>query len=680
MRVLGYSLPQVKHPDVNGLCLYPHQAVMLDEWNKHEAFLLVTKTGSGKTAASALPVALSRHQREDNSAIFVYPTKELIRDQERSIRDLLENKNKMNIPCFSWGPENADQPVGNEEIVIVRVDADILDQFKDVWHMRRKADVLERLLQADKPKIVLINPDILYLLYSLRYGQRAANVLAALQAYQTIVFDEFHLYGGVELAHVLFLIHAAREWGAFRRLVLLSATPHPEVRQWIDRLLDNPFEVTMEATTSYLVTEKPRTVAYDVELVPIHTGRGKEVEMAKRKVLELWEALRQLRNKRPGDTGYVPAVVILNSVVKAIDLEDELVAAGFDRDDIVPIRGMIAREARRLKPNQLLVIGTSAIEVGIDFQCDYLIFEARDAASFLQRFGRLGRHQPGTAFLLGDQRECAVMDALPSPLNRSDFEVEIQRYYPVANAHAWFVNTEMGALAAAAQAYNIRQRIEDDRTGDFAIKDFVTQRTDEIIEGYMNKLRIVQAWKLAHRIYRNFERGAGARWVGDYLRIDTFRTSLPSLPVIDLKEQTRRGPGAGLYDVDVKSLLSRATNPRMVGNRVEIEGYHDNHRVTVNKGFQDEAEAAGTIKTTVDYHNLMLARSGKLDAGSHIMSRAGTHRIFVFVPFDQVEDELDWQIAWFMCEGYPVKFVLAFDGDALLLKEIYQRVRTGQRM
>jgi len=674
VKVLGYSLPQVRHPDVNGLFLYPHQAVMLDEWNKHESFLLVTKTGSGKTAASALPIALSRHCREDNSGVFVYPTKELIRDQERSIRDLLENT--LHIPCFSWGPGNANQPVGNEEIVIVRVDADILDQFKNVWHMRRKADVLERLLQADKPKIVLINPDILYLIYSLRYGQRAANVLGTLQAYQTIVFDEFHLYGGVQLAHVLFLIHAAREWGAFRRVVLLSATPHPEVRQWIDPLLENPFEVTMEAAVSHPATDKPRTVAYDVELVPIDTGRGKEVETAKRRILELWHELRQRRDKHPGDTEYVPAVVILNSVVKAIDLEDELVAAGFDRDDIVPIRGRAVREVRQLKPNQLLVIGTSAIEVGIDFQCDHLIFEAGDAASFLQRFGRLGRHQPGTAFLLGDQRECAIMAALPSPLDRRDFETEIQRYYPVADARAWFVNTEMGAFAAAAQAYSIRRRIEEDRAGDLATKDAVRQRAAEIVDEYMSKLGLDQTWKLARRIYRNFERGVGAGWVGDYLRIDTFRTSLPSLPVIDLEEQGRRGPAAGLYDVEIKSLLSRATNPRMVGGRVRIEGYHDHHRVTINKGFQDEAESAGTLKTTTDYPNLMLARGGRLDAGSHIMSRAGASHVFVFAPAEKVEDDLDWRMAWFPCGGHPARFVLAFDGDALLLKEIYKRVRS----
>ena len=55
MRVRGYVYKQVAVHGVRTR-LYPHQAAMLNEWNKHDAFLLVTKTGSGKTRATALPV------------------------------------------------------------------------------------------------------------------------------------------------------------------------------------------------------------------------------------------------------------------------------------------------------------------------------------------------------------------------------------------------------------------------------------------------------------------------------------------------------------------------------------------------------------------------------------------------------------------------------------------------
>ena len=55
-----------------------------------------------------------------------------------------------------------------------------------------------------------------------------AEILALFQAFETIVFDEFHLYNGVELAHALFLIFLAQRMGAFQRVVLLSATPNEE--------------------------------------------------------------------------------------------------------------------------------------------------------------------------------------------------------------------------------------------------------------------------------------------------------------------------------------------------------------------------------------------------------------------------------------------------------------------
>jgi len=85
MKILPYILPLVNHPDSKH-SLYPHQAIMLDEWQNHNAFLLETKTGSGKTTAAALPVLVNKE-----SAMFVYPTNQLIADQQRSIRE--EKKN-----------------------------------------------------------------------------------------------------------------------------------------------------------------------------------------------------------------------------------------------------------------------------------------------------------------------------------------------------------------------------------------------------------------------------------------------------------------------------------------------------------------------------------------------------------------------------------------------------------
>lgn len=94
----------------------------------------------------------------------------------------------------------------------------------------------------------------------------------------------------------------------------------------------------------------------------------------------------RLRNENGGDE-YIPAVAIVNSVLDAIRLEDEIVAGGFTRNSIAVIRGLSNRAIRE-RTDKLIAIGTSAIEVGVDFDCDLLFFEAFEAASFLQRFGR----------------------------------------------------------------------------------------------------------------------------------------------------------------------------------------------------------------------------------------------------------------------------------------------------
>ena len=98
MHIQSYALPQVRHPFYeqrkqehpdcealrSGWHPYVHQAVLFDEWHNHTAFLLTTKTGSGKTQAAALPVVANRE-----SAFFVYPTNALVQDQQRSILKLV---------------------------------------------------------------------------------------------------------------------------------------------------------------------------------------------------------------------------------------------------------------------------------------------------------------------------------------------------------------------------------------------------------------------------------------------------------------------------------------------------------------------------------------------------------------------------------------------------------------
>jgi hypothetical protein len=491
------------------------------------------------------------------------------------------------------------------------------------------------------------------------------------------------LYNGVELANILYLIHAGRAFGAFKRVVLLSATPHPQVRAWVDKLLHNPREITMLEPVAHPPVQA-RRVAHDVTLKVVHKGRD-VVKAAAEQAHALLPELQRLRalTHNNGKTSYVPLVIILNSVVHAIELEDQLRAMGVVPEAIVPIRGMSHRGIRAVRAEQLIVVGTSAIEVGIDFQCDYLIFEAGDAASFMQRFGRLGRHQPGVAFLLGSQRECQALEAFGSTINRSGLEEAVIHTYPEADARAWFVGTELGAFAALAQAFNVRNAVFEDRDRlldtDDAKQDIYNYLQQTMAE-YGSIMGIAPNVKAAQRLFWNWARKRSQAWVGDYLNITTFRTSLPNVTVHDRSEERRRGVQFARYEMQVSDLFKRAINPDLRNGIVFIEGLGSRDRVGINWSFLSESEKESCLLTTADYPTLMLTKNLVLHAGSHLMSRTEQKHVFVFVPYEEVRDQLDWRLETFPCGSYhPAKYILAFDGDALLLKEIYNRAKAIQQ-
>ena len=202
-----------------------------------------------------------------------------------------------------------------------------------------------------------------------------------------------------------------------------------------------------------------------------------------------------------------------------------------------------------------------------------------------------------------------------------------------------------------------------------------------MMEDYGTKLGIEAQVKRALYLYWTWARGRAQAWIGDYLRIDRFRTSLPSMPVHDLSEEARRGRAASRYDVEVKALIERARNLRLVRGQIVIDGYDKWHKAIVNMGFRNQEEKAGVLQTTSEpeYHNLMLKREDDdLTPVSHVMSRLEDKHLFVFVPYDLVCEQLDWRLAWFFCGPGKARYVLAFDGDALLLKEIYRRCQSSR--
>ncbi|MFA4646530.1 CRISPR-associated helicase Cas3' [Pyrococcus kukulkanii] len=94
--------------------------------------------------------------------------------------------------------------------------------------------------------------------------------------------------------------------------------------------------------------------------------------------------------------------IIVNTVKRAVELYDKALDRniGFERDNIILIHGRMTSthkqelidRLRQLQSKKYLLIGTQAVEAGVDFSVDVMITDKAPINSLLQRFGRLARH------------------------------------------------------------------------------------------------------------------------------------------------------------------------------------------------------------------------------------------------------------------------------------------------
>jgi CRISPR-associated endonuclease/helicase Cas3 len=651
--VQAYQLPIVNH-SASRFPLYPHQVRVLEAWDKHSSILLTAGTGTGKTRAVILPVV-----KQGSSAVAVYPTNELLRDQVRAVAEF---NHQEGYKALVWIPEaEAARDYSTADRILLPIDGILLDRWQQAWHCRSRGETLRRLLNPDKPKIVFTNPDILFLILGLRYH---AEPFEALRRYETLVVDEFHLYAGVELAHAVAMVGLARGFDIFRRVILLSATPHGEVYSLLSRAL-NPEPIN----AAHQPSRNQRIAVHAVEIMPLVGGGADPVDQLVSQIFPLRAALEKLRCENP-DEDYIPGVVIVNSVVNAIRLEDRLVESGFVRESLAIIRGLSHRAIRETR-GKLLALGTSAIEVGVDFHCDYLLFEASDDASFLQRFGRVGRHRAGKAIAIVPPNVLAGMESLPSTLERSIFEEKVHTWYPSPSAYAWFVTTEDGMITIRALAENLIATVERSTDSTPELLTQLRERLDAILADQARRLGCEPQNEKA-RIY--FERSRAGKkywhWLDTYRALNRFRTSMPTVKVHDFTEQHRRQDWPmGDYEVDLLALLKRAVglawNQKL--EMLTVRGIGKYHRVHASQLFDDDD--VGQIRETKEYAGLSLYQDGHLTPVSDLMARE--NHIFTVVPKNKVESQIDWRLATFEAG----KYLLAFDGAALLLRSAWDRLQ-----
>ncbi|PSB19571.1 type I-D CRISPR-associated helicase Cas3' [filamentous cyanobacterium CCP1] len=377
-----YSFPAddvpkgVKMPE--GWTLSWHQAETLKALRDPSVDVVfnTSMTGDGKSLAAYLEVLQGEY-----SAIGLYPTNELARDQENQTNDYVTQFKPANNPR------------------VVRLSGAELEIYAENEGLRKSSAIATRTSQSE---VLLTNPDIFHYLHRGAYltpDDSPDKLWGRIDKdFDLFIFDEFHVFAAPQIASVIntmLLIHCTNRR---KKFLFLSATPDEQLIQRLRQAsfrckVINPIEKDKYQFPETLKQQQElksmnwRQVARSIQLNFISLDSGA-------KASETWlkenaALIASHFQQHPGSKG----AIILNSIAAVKRLTP------FFQELLKPLgltvgenTGLSGRATREQSLSADLVLGTSTIDVGVDFKINFLIFESSDAGNFIQRLGRLGRH------------------------------------------------------------------------------------------------------------------------------------------------------------------------------------------------------------------------------------------------------------------------------------------------
>lgn len=394
---------QLQPPDGCVCPLSSHQAKTYGEIIHGDADIICNQaaTGDGKTLGANLPGLMN----PDFRIMGLYPTIELVEDQA-------EQQNKYNALFGLDASQRVDRLFGAE-------------LSRRVKQATKSNKFQELLLAIQQKPVLLTNPDIFHYITHFQYRNPAEGIdrlpLVLAEWPDLWVFDEFHIFGSHQetaaLNSLAFIRRSQENQSRPRRFLFTSATPKPD---FIEQLRKAGFKVAaVEGVYASEETTGFRQILQAVELEFVELAKDADTQTWLR---EMIPTIQQILNGESKARG----LIIVNSVAKAGQVTRLL-------HDLLPgvkvreISGRIDGKQRLQVQSELkdaeqpvLVVGTSAVDVGVDFKIHLLIFESSDFATVMQRLGRLGRH-PGfnayKAFILVPGHTPWVMAKLQDKLS-----------------------------------------------------------------------------------------------------------------------------------------------------------------------------------------------------------------------------------------------------------------------
>lgn len=336
--------------------LYSHQAQSFELASKGKHVVVATPTASGKSLCYNLPVLQALASDPSATALYLFPTKALSRDQEEALRAFMRDA-ELSIGAITY---DGDTPV----------DA------------RRAA--------RQRAGLLLTNPDMLHagiMPHHTAWARLFSNL-------KYVVVDELHTYRGVfgsHLANVMRrLLRIARFHGSSPTFLFASATiGNPQAHA--SRICGEPVELIEESGAP---TGPRQVLVYNPPIVNAELGiRQSYIKTAVRLTRDLVRA-------------GVPTLVFGNSrngvEVMLKYLRDRLARDHIEPSAIHAYRGGYLPDTRRrieaaLRAGEIrCVVATNALELGIDIGAlDAVVCAGYPGtmAGLWQRFGRAGRRR-----------------------------------------------------------------------------------------------------------------------------------------------------------------------------------------------------------------------------------------------------------------------------------------------
>ncbi len=375
--------------------LFSHQAEALRSARAGRHTTVSTPTASGKSLCFHLPVLDALAKEPDATAIYLYPTKALSRDQEASVQELARASG-LSIPAVVY---DGDTP----------------------GDARRAA--------RDRTSIVMTNPDMLHA-GILPHHASWARVLSKLRY---VVVDELHTYRGVfgsHVAHVLSRLRRAADFHGSKPTFIAATATIGNPRAHTARLLGVPESDVHLAGESGAPRGERRVFVYNPPVVNAELGvRASYLKSAVRLTADLLRAR-------------VPTIVFgpsRNSVEIMLKYLRDALAGEIDESAIMAYRGGYLPDQRRkiergLREGEILgVVATNALELGIDIgDLDAVVCASYpgSVAATWQRFGRAGRRGKLSVAILVAASHALDQYLAQSPEHLLDGSIEEARIDP----------------------------------------------------------------------------------------------------------------------------------------------------------------------------------------------------------------------------------------------------------